>query len=144
ASRITTSTLASLTHPLPEKFLKGLGLQDWEIEAAKLLKKDLTPSQITDICYRVDDLRSTSPIVVTNLFISYSHGDTEFVDHLARTFDARRIRYWRDTHDALAGPLEKLVVRAMNDNPTVLLVLSTNSTNSDWVEFEAEKARELE
>ena len=32
----------------------------------------------------------------------------------------------------------------MRLNPTVLLILSENSINSDWVEHEAESARELE
>jgi hypothetical protein len=142
-SFIDHATLSNF-RDLPIAFLLGCGFQDWQIEAAKLLRKDLSPSEITEISYRVHDLRTTSPIVVTNLFISYSHADNEFVNHLGRTFEARRIRYWRDVQDATAGPLEKIVVRAMHDNPTVLMILSKNSTNSDWVEFEAEKARELE
>ena len=59
-------------------------------------------------------------------------------------FDQKQIRYWRDIHDAPSGPLEKIVVMAMRQNPTVLLVLSKESVESDWVEFEAKKARELE
>src|SRR5262249_46602203 len=120
-SYIDHATLANFNE-LPIEFLRGCGLQDWQIEAAKVQRKDLSATEITDICYKVDDLRSTSPIVITNLFISYSHGDNEFVNHLGQTFDEKRIRYWRDTNDATAGPLEKLVIRAMNDNPTVLLV----------------------
>ena len=58
--------------------------------------------------------------------------------------DAKGIRYWRDQHDMVAGRLERQIDRAITLNPTVLLVLSSNSVSSDWVEWEASKARELE
>lgn len=54
------------------------------------------------------------------------------------------IRYWRDIHDMKSGRMEKQVDRALRLNPTVLVVLSKNSTQSDWVEHEVETARELE
>jgi hypothetical protein len=54
------------------------------------------------------------------------------------------IRFWRDTHDAVAGRLETQIDRAVRLNPTFLLVLSARSVESDWVEHEVRKARELE
>jgi hypothetical protein len=54
------------------------------------------------------------------------------------------IRFWRDIHHSTAGRLEKQVDRAMRLNPTVLLILSTNSVKSDWVEHEVRLARKLE
>jgi hypothetical protein len=54
------------------------------------------------------------------------------------------IRFWRDINDASAGRLEKVVDRAMRQNPTVLLVLSEHSVQSDWVEHEARSAPDLE
>ena len=129
---------------LPSVFLRGCGLSDWEIEAAKLYQPELTHQQITDIVYRIDAIRAESPIQIHNLFISYSHVDSCFIEHLEDHLKKRHIRYWRDVHDATAGPLEKIVVRAMRQNPTVLLVLSKRSVESDWVEFEAEQARKME
>jgi hypothetical protein len=142
-SSVDQMTLANF-RVLPIRFLQGCGLADWHIEAARLFNRKLSSPQIADIVYKVHELRSRSPIILTNLFISYSHEDTEFVDYLGRALDERRIRYWRDIRDSFAGPLENVVVRAMQDNPTVLLVLSQHSTSSDWVEFEVVKARELE
>ncbi len=52
--------------------------------------------------------------------------------------------FWRDIHDATAGRLETQIDRAIRQNPTVLLVLSKNSIESDWVEHEVRTARELE
>jgi hypothetical protein len=129
---------------LPLAFLRGCGLSDWQIEAAKLHEPGLTSEQITKTLYEIHKLRSTRPIQIHNLFISYSHADTLFVEHMEGHLNERGIRFWRDIHDAPAGPLETIVVRAIRHNPTVLLVLSQNSVRSDWVEFEAQTARELE
>ena len=54
------------------------------------------------------------------------------------------IRFWRDIHDAKAGRLERQIEQAIRHNPTVLLVLSANAVQSDWVEHEVRKARGLE
>ena len=135
-------TLAS-SGKLPREFLQGVGLQDWQIEAAKLYNPKLSPTEITDIVYEVDRIRSENPIQIHNLFISYTHKDALFIDHLEGYLRARKILFWRDVHDAPAGPLEEIVIRAM-DNRTVLLILSEHSVESDWVEFEAQKAREIE
>ena len=43
-----------------------------------------------------------------------------------------------------AGRIETQIDRAIRQNPTVLLVLSENSLNSDWVEHEVRTARGLE
>ncbi len=129
---------------LPTEFTRGCGLHDWQVESAKLLNPKLTPREITEIVFRVDALRSESRIIPTNLFISYSHWDAKFADHLQDSFKERRILSWRDAHEEPAGPLDKIVSRAMRDNPTVLLVLSERSVEKDWVKIEARKARELE
>jgi hypothetical protein len=81
---------------------------------------------------------------INPLFISYSHRDGLFVDEVEKYLNKKGIRFWRDTHDATAGRLEKVVDRAIRQNPVMLLILSENSIKSDWVEFEAKSARELE
>lgn len=130
--------------PLPEGFLRGCGLSDWEMEATRLYRPGLEAAEIDRILYRIHDLRLGTAIQVHNLFISYAHRDRAFVDHLEPWLNRHGIRFWRDVHDAPAGPLEQIVVLAMRQNPTVLLILSRHSVESDWVEYEALKARELE
>ncbi len=129
---------------LPKKFLSDCGLKKWEILFGKLYNPELAPNQVTDIIYEIDRMRNESPLQIHNLFISYSRSDSEFVDHLESFLRAKDISFWRDIHDATAGPLESIVVRALNHNPTVLLIFSKNSVDSDWVEFEITKARKLE
>ena len=129
---------------IPEAFLRGCGLGDWEIESAKLYKPGLSNQEIININYKIFDLRASQSIQISPLFISYSHADAPFVEKLEPCLVKKGIRFWRDVHDATAGRLEKQIDHAMRQNPTVILILSENSTRSDWVEHEARLARELE
>lgn len=143
-STVGIDTLAQSKGQVPEAFLRGCGLSDWQIEASKLHTPGLANEEIGDILYRIHDLRARQSIQINPLFISYSHTDDAFVSRLEHNFVTAGIRFWRDVHHATAGRLEKQVDRAIRFNPTVLLVLSRDSTKSDWVEHEARSARQLE
>jgi hypothetical protein len=143
-SPISTSTLELSKGKIPEKFLRGCGLSDWEIESVKLYQPGLSAKEVNDIVYRIYDLRANQAIQINPLFISYSHADSAFVDEMENHLNEKGIRFWRDIHDATSGRLEKVVDRAIRQNPIVLLILSEHSVKSDWVEHEARTARELE
>lgn len=143
-SDISTSTMNKSKGKIPVKFLRGCGLSDWEIESAKLYNPELSNQDISELQYKIYDLRATRPIQVSPLFISYSHADSVFVDELGKKLTEMGIRYWRDIHDMKSGRMEKQVDRALRLNPTVLVVLSKHSIKSDWVEHEVNSARELE
>jgi uncharacterized protein YjbI with pentapeptide repeats len=137
-------TLSISKGQIPEVFLRGCGLSDWEIESAKLYNPDLSNHEIDKILYKIHDLRATQPLQISPLFISYSHADNAFVDKIEGHLNAKGIRFWRDVHHATAGRLEKQIDRAIRHNPTVLVILSENSIKSDWVEHEVRTVRELE
>jgi len=143
-SNISTETFVRSKGKIPEAFLRGCGLSDWEIELVKLYNPDLSNDEFINIQNRIFDLRQRQALQISSLFISYSHGDGTFVDKLESHLNKEGIRFWRDVHDAKAGRLEKQIDRAMRLNPTVLLILSENSIKSDWVEHEVRTARELE
>jgi hypothetical protein len=103
----------------------------------------LSPSEAARIQSAIDRLVARGVIQVSPVFISYSQGDSEFVDALGTRLDDLGVRYWRDTKDAVAGRLGKVIEGGMAENPTVLLVLSEHSVASDWVEFEVGRAVEL-
>jgi uncharacterized protein YjbI with pentapeptide repeats len=144
SSSLSIDTLRLSKGKIPEHFLRGCGLSDVEIKLAKLFDPSLAQSRITDLLYSIDVLRGTAPIQKHNVFISYSHADAPFVEALEKRFDAKGIRYWRDVHDMTAGPLEQQIDRAIRLHPVVLLVLSERSVDSDWVQWEASRARQLE
>lgn len=143
-STIGIDTLRLSRGLIPEPFLRGCGLSDVEIEFAKLYRENLTSEEVTDITYRIHELRGTRPIQLSPVFISYAHKDAAFVDELEKRLNANGIRFWRDIHDLKAGRLETQIDRAIRLNPVVVLVLSQHSVESDWVEYEASKARALE
>ncbi|MEM8488496.1 MAG: toll/interleukin-1 receptor domain-containing protein, partial [Bacteroidota bacterium] len=142
-SILDNKTLAKSLNLSPS-FLRGCGLTDWQIEEIRLLRPDLSNSEINDIIYHIYDLRANQSIQIAPMFISYSHADKEFVDEIGKLLTEKGVRYWRDIHEMKAGRLEKQVDRAMKLNDLVLIVLSEESVSSDWVEYEAKKARRLE
>jgi uncharacterized protein YjbI with pentapeptide repeats len=142
-SHLDLQTLRRCGWRLPPTFLRGCGLADWEIEAAKLHDAALTPNERSEITYEMIRLQVGQPIQVNPLFISYSHEDGSFVDHMCSALDTAGIRYWRDTKDGTSGRIDKVLERAMTLNPTVLLVLSQASVRSDWVAFEIDAATKL-
>ena len=136
---------------LPRAFLKGCGLTDWEIENARLWDPNLTNDEITTTLYEINRLRGEQPINPFRVFISYTRNkdkngrsDEPFAEALEKHFDEKGMRYWRDVHDLKAGRLERQIDHAIDLNPLVLLVLSERSVESDWVEWEAAKARKVE
>jgi hypothetical protein len=143
-SALDLDTLSQSKGRIPEAFLRGCGLSDWEIFAARLYAPELEREEVDGILYDISAVRSGEAIQISPLFISYSHADAEFVDHVELELNARRVRFWRDSHELKAGRLEKQLERAISMNPIVLLVLSRHSVVSDWVEWEAAKARDLE
>ena len=143
-STIGTDTLERSHGQIPRGFLKGCGLSDWQIEAARLFDPELDVDQRTAIMYEMERVRSEQAFHVFRVFISYTREDTPFVEALEQLFDEKGVRYWRDVHDMKAGRLERQIDRAIDLNPLVLLVLSERSVESDWVEWEASRARALE
>lgn len=143
-SNIDTKTLQRSKGRIPEQFLRGCGLNDWEIEAAKLYNPDLSNDEFIDIQNSIFDLRRRQAIQISPLFISYSHADSTFVDKVGNKFTEKGVRYWRDIHEMKAGKIEKQIDQAISQNRAVLLVLSEHSLSSDWVEHEVRTARQLE
>ena len=143
-STIGTDTLVASKGQIPDRFLRGCGLAPWEVIAAKLYDPDLSASEVNDIQYKIFEARTTGPIVVGGVFISYSHDDATFVDKIREKLGEKGVPVWLDRHDLVAGPLQEQVDRALRLNDVVLLVLSESSVESDWVEHELKTALKKE
>jgi len=143
-STIDAATIAKSKGEIPEIFLQGCGLSDWEIQMAKLYNPDLSNKEFIDIQNKIFDLRQHQAIQISPLFISYNHADGVFVDKLEEHLNIKGVRFWRDIHEMKAGRIETQIDRAISQNRTVLLVLSEHSLQSDWVEHEVRTARGLE
>jgi uncharacterized protein YjbI with pentapeptide repeats len=144
SSTIGTNTIQLSKGKVPDVFLRGCGLSDWEIESAKLYQPGHSVSHVKDIVSRIFDLRANRAFQINQLFISYSYKDMPFVNKMEKALYKKSIRFWQDIHDAPAGPLENIIDHAIQQNPIILLVLSTRSIKGNWVQPEVRKARELE
>jgi hypothetical protein len=76
-AEITASTLVKSAGELSIGFLRGYGLNEWEIEAAKLYRR-LSPRELVDAIYKISDLRCDPLINFHSCFISFSNQDAEF------------------------------------------------------------------
>jgi len=107
--------------PLPLNFLRGIGLPDNLI--------DYLPSLLNQ------------PIQFFSCFISYSGKDQKFADRLHADLQNKGVRCWFAPHDLPIGAKTwDAIDEAIRLRDKVLLILSRNAIESDWVEDEVTKA----
>jgi uncharacterized protein YjbI with pentapeptide repeats len=107
--------------PLPSSFLRGVGLPDNLI--------DYLPSLLNQ------------PIQFFSCFISYSSKDQKFADRLHADLQNKGVRCWFAPRDLPIGAKTwDAIDAAIRLRDKVLLILSRNAIESDWVEDEVTKA----
>jgi hypothetical protein len=140
-STIGLDTLRRSNGQIPNAFLRGTGCSDWEIVLAELYRPDIGPNEVTDVVYRVFDLRNVQPIQYYSCFISYSHSDQVFARRLHDTLQGKGIRCWLDEKQLLPGDdIYEHVDRGIRLWDKVLLCCSQASLTSWWVDNEIGKA----
>jgi uncharacterized protein YjbI with pentapeptide repeats len=122
---------------IPIKFLRGCGLSEWQIEAAKLNQRKLNRSEIIKICYEIIRLRTDPALQYYSCFISYSHEDKEFARSLNNVLQESGIRCWLDEHQILPGDdIFEQIDRGIQLWDKVILCCSEASLKSWWVDNE--------
>ena len=120
-------------------------MNDWEIESAKLYQPELSAKEIDDILYRVHDLRVHQAIQYYSVFISYSTKDKEFAQRLNDDLQNNGVRCWFASEDIRGGKkLHEQIDVAIRTQDRLLLILSENSMESEWVKMEIANARKKE
>jgi hypothetical protein len=124
-STVGVDTIYRSKGNIPESFLRGCGVPDEFIALAKSL--------------------FTNPIDFYSCFISYSSKDDAFANKLHTTLQAHHVRCWKDSEDLKVGDrFQDVIESAIRLHDKLLLVLSENSINSSWVEWEVKKALKKE
>jgi uncharacterized protein YjbI with pentapeptide repeats len=78
-------------------------------------------------------------------FISYSTKDQEFADRLHADLQNKGVRCWFAPHDMQGGKkTHEQIDAAIRMHEKLLLIVSPNSMNSEWVKTEIRKARKRE
>ena len=123
-STLDHRTLAK-SGPLPLTFLRGCGLPEQLIE--------YLPSLLSEA------------IQFYSCFISYSSADEAFCYRLHERLQNAGLRVWFAPHDIQGGQkIHEQIDQAIRVYDKLLLVLSSHSMQSLWVEFEIRRARRRE
>jgi hypothetical protein len=75
-------------------------------------------------------------IGTNTVFISYSHADKSQVDVICRRLEAAGVRIWRDEKEIKIGQSITGGVDGLRKADYFLLILSSTSVKSAWVEME--------
>ena len=123
ASTIGIDTLYLSKGDIPERFLRGCGIPDSMIEYARAL------------------VAAERPIDYYSCFISYSSTDHALAERLYADLQAKGVRCWYAPHDLPIGaPILSGIDQAIRVHDKVLLILSSASVESGWVEKEVQMA----
>ena len=124
-STIGIDTLYKSKGNIPEVFLRGCGVPDQMIEYAKSL--------------------TGNPIEFYSCFISYSSKDEEFAKRIHADLQLEGVRCWFAPHDMKGGrKVHHQIDEAIRTYDKLLLILSNDSKNSNWVGTEIIKAKKKE
>ena len=125
-STIGIDTIYRSEGKIPLAFLRGAGVPDIFIE--------YLPS-----------LTAGGAIQFYSCFISYSTKDQEFAARLHADLQDNGVRCWFAPQDMLPGKkLKEQIDNAIQIHERLLLILSTDSMNSEWVKTEIGEARKRE
>lgn len=126
-STVGVDTVYRSKGEIPEIFLRGTGIPDSFITQMKAL------------------VGAMEPIQFYSCFISYSTKDQEFADRLHADLQAKGVRCWFAPHDIKAGEkIHEQIDEAIRRYDKLLLILSPQSINSEWVKTEIATARKKE
>lgn len=144
-STLGIDTIALSKGRIPEAFLRGCGLNDLQIEMAKLVTPGLDPEQVTEITYKMHRLYLGGGIQYYSCFISYSSKDQEFAQRLHDDLQNNGVRCWFAPEDMKIGDqIRPTIDRQIRLRDKLLIILSGNSIKSEWVGDEVEGALEEE
>jgi uncharacterized protein YjbI with pentapeptide repeats len=144
-SQISVKTIYLSEGKIPEIFLRGCGLMDWEIENTKLYRTDLSRNEIIDLTYNIIGLRSDPLIQFNSCFISYSSKDEEFATRLYSDLQQSGVRCWfAPEHMKIGDRIRRRIDDSIRLHDKLLLILSETSVVSQWIEQEVATALEKE
>jgi len=124
-STIGTDTISRSQGYLPEAFLRGAGVNDVFITAARTLAQH--------------------PIDYYPCFISYSNDDQNFAERLYADLQNKGVRCWfASEHMRIGDEIRTRIDESIRLYDKLLLVLSTHAIESSWVKHEVEAALDKE
>lgn len=125
-SHLSVDTLMKSKGQIPESFLRGCGLSE-------------------EFISYIPSLFSKNDIKFNSCFISHSHADKKFAQKLAASLQDYGIRTWLDEVNLIIGEsISKQIERGIHESDKVVVILSSESIQSSWIQHEINKALEME
>lgn len=144
-SCVSTVTLRKSNGDLPYIFLRGCGFSDSEIVASRLSRSGLDRTKVTSIAYELINTYCGEDIIFNTCFISYSNNDKDFAQRLYNDLQSVGVRCWFAPEDLKIGDRFRLRIdQEIRLRDKFLVIISSNSINSEWVGDEVEAALEEE
>lgn len=123
-SSLGIDTIYKSNGEIPDVFLRGCGVPE-------------------DMIGYIHSIRGA--IQFYSCFISYSTKNQDFAERLHNDLQAKGVRCWFAPHDVQGGrKLHEQIDEAIRLHDKLLLILSPDSMNSEWVKTEIAKARKRE
>src|SRR5262245_34994431 len=76
-----------------------------------------------------------------DVFISYSHEDTDLAERIASFLQDHKYSVWWDTDLRVGGPFPQQIENAIKEAKCVIVIWTSSSINSEWVRIEANFAQ---
>jgi hypothetical protein len=144
-STLGLDTVQKSKGKIPEVFLRGCGLSDYEIEIVKLWRKGMDRNEFTNIAYDLVNLYCGDGLQFYSCFISYDNADEAFARKLHDDLQDNGVRCWFAPEDMKIGDrIRPRIDQEIRLRDKLLVILSENSVDSEWVGDEVEAALEDE
>lgn len=144
-SPISTDTIQQSNGKIPIEFLLGCGLSDIDIAYAKLAAPGLDPEEVSQILYEIHNMYLDQPIQFHSVFISYSSKDEEFAQRLHDDLQDSGVRCWFAPEDLKIGArIRPTIDHQIRMREKLIVIISENAMQSEWVGDEVEAALEQE
>ena len=144
-STVGMETIKKSKGKIPTEFLRGCGLSDLDIAYAKLARLGLDPEQVSQIIYEIHNIYLDQPIQFYSCFISYNNKDQEFAQRLHDDLQNSGVRCWFAPEDMKIGDrIRPTIDNQIRMREKLIVILSENSIQSEWVGDEVEAAIEQE
>ncbi|MBN1453084.1 MAG: toll/interleukin-1 receptor domain-containing protein [Anaerolineales bacterium] len=145
ASALGMNTIHLSRGKIPDVFLRGCGLSNLDIEYSKLALPGLDPDQVIEITNKIYHHYLGDSIQYYSSFISYNSKDQEFAQQLHNDLQENGVRCWFAPEDMKIGDqIRPTIDRQIRSRDKLLVILSENSVQSEWVGDEVEAALEQE
>jgi len=144
-SYIGGNTIRYSMGKIPEIFLRGCGLSEHELVLAKLWRKGMDRREVTLIAYEFVNTYCDEGIQFYSAFISYHNANQAFARKLHDDLQNNGVRCWFAPEDMKIGDrIRPTIDQEIRLRDKLLVILSENSINSEWVGDEVEAALEEE